>query len=105
VESQFYQQIIDSISEALITIDQDRKILVWNSAAEAIFGYQKAEVQEQSLDLIIFQPYVTHGKKSGSGPGLYAAKLILAKVHGWQLTFESNSDKGTIFRIVFGPSK
>ncbi len=48
----------------------------------------------------LFQPYVTHGKKSGSGLGLYITKLIIEKIHGWQLTFESNSEKGTVFRIV-----
>jgi PAS domain S-box-containing protein len=56
----------------------------------------------EEIQKVLFQPYVTHGKKSGSGLGLYTAKLILEKVHGWQLTFESHSDKGTVFRIVFG---
>jgi PAS domain S-box-containing protein len=55
------------------------------------------------IQRVLFQPYVTHGKKSGSGLGLYTVKLIIEKVHGWQLNFESNSDKGTVFRIVFGP--
>ena len=52
---------------------------------------------------VLFQPYVTHDKKSGSGLGLYTVKLILEKVHGWQINFESSSDKGTVFRIIFGP--
>ncbi len=53
MENSFYPYIIDSISEALITIDQSRRILVWNRAAEVMFGYDKVEVQDASLDLII----------------------------------------------------
>ncbi len=59
-----------------------------------------AEIQK-----VLFQPYVTHGKKSGSGLGLYIVKLIVEKVHGWQLIFESNSIRGTVFKIIFGPAR
>ncbi|MBF0549554.1 MAG: PAS domain S-box protein [Deltaproteobacteria bacterium] len=48
----------------------------------------------------IFQPYVTHGKKGGTGLGLYSAKLILEKVHGWKLSYRSDQS-GTVFRIDF----
>ncbi|MBF0497739.1 MAG: ATP-binding protein, partial [Deltaproteobacteria bacterium] len=48
----------------------------------------------------IFQPYVTHGKKGGTGLGLYSAKLILEKVHGWKLSYRSDQ-AGTVFRIDF----
>lgn len=51
----------------------------------------------------LFQPYVTHGKKGGTGLGLYSAKLILEKIHGWKLSFESGPE-GTVFRIGFGSS-
>ncbi len=57
MESLFYSHIIESISEALITINQDRKIIVWNRAATRMFGYDKPEVQNASLDLIIPTAY------------------------------------------------
>jgi signal transduction histidine kinase len=57
----------------------------------------------EKIQRVLFQPYVTYGKESGSGLGLYAAKLILERVHGWQLDFESTTDRGTIFRILFVP--
>lgn len=57
----------------------------------------------EEIQKVLFHPYVTHGKKSGSGLGLYTTRLILEKVHGWQLVFESSADKGTVFKIVFGP--
>jgi PAS domain S-box-containing protein len=57
----------------------------------------------EEIQAVLFQPYVTHGKKQGSGLGLYTARLILEKVHGWHLVFESNAEEGTVFRIIFGP--
>ncbi len=48
----------------------------------------------------LFSPYVTHGKKGGVGLGLYATKLILETIHGWELTFRS-SPQETVFRITF----
>jgi PAS domain S-box-containing protein len=53
----------------------------------------------------IFQPYVTHGKKDGTGLGLYSAKLALEKVHGWKISFESILERGTTFRIELGRSE
>ncbi len=50
----------------------------------------------------LFQPYVTHGKKDGTGLGLYSAKLALEKVHGWKLSFDSSQERGTTFVIELG---
>ncbi|MFH1113618.1 MAG: sigma 54-interacting transcriptional regulator [Pseudomonadota bacterium] len=39
-----FQSILDSISEGVITLDADWKILSWNSAAEKITGFSREEV-------------------------------------------------------------
>ena len=52
----------------------------------------------------IFSPYVTHGKRDGTGLGLYSTKLILETIHGWQISFSSGPG-GTTFRVTFGPSR
>ena len=48
-----YQQIIENSQDAILFADGDGVIELWNSGAEAIFGYKKEEVQGKSLDLII----------------------------------------------------
>ena len=42
--NQLFQAILNSISEGVMTIDKDWKILSWNRAAEKITGYHKEEV-------------------------------------------------------------
>lgn len=47
------QHIVDNTQEAIIFADHDGLIRLWNTGAEAIFGYTAAEVLGQSLELII----------------------------------------------------
>ena len=56
----------------------------------------------EDLQASIFSPYVTHGKKDGTGLGLYATKLILEAIHGWRVSFRSGPC-GTTFTVAFGP--
>ena len=48
-----FQQIIEGMAEAVIVSDRNGVIVLWNHAAEAIFGYATAEAMGRSLDLII----------------------------------------------------
>jgi PAS domain S-box-containing protein len=48
-----YQQIIENSQDAILFTDRDGVIYLWNSGAEAIFGYKAEEIQGKSLDLII----------------------------------------------------
>jgi PAS domain S-box-containing protein len=45
--SQFFQAILDSISEGVMTLDKDWRIASWNRAAEKITGFRKEEVLGQ----------------------------------------------------------
>jgi PAS domain S-box-containing protein len=47
------QQIVDNARDAIIFADRDGVIRLWNSGAEAIFGYSAHEALEKTLDLII----------------------------------------------------
>jgi len=98
------ENLIKNAIEAENPSGEVRLILLQNEAGLAVLEiYNGGKPIPDEIQGILFQPYVTHGKKSGSGLGLYTVKLILEKIHGWQLNFESNSDKGTVFRVVFGP--
>ncbi len=48
-----YRQIVEHTQEAIIFADRDGIIRLWNSGAEAMFGYRAEEVLGQTLDLII----------------------------------------------------
>lgn len=57
MQAEFLEQIVDSLSDALITVDQDRRIVVWNHRATLMFGYEKSEVQAKGLEAIIPPAY------------------------------------------------
>jgi PAS domain S-box-containing protein len=51
-KDQLFQAILDSISEGVMTLDKDWKIVSWNRAAEKITGFHKEEVLGQEcMDL------------------------------------------------------
>ncbi len=47
------RQIIKHSSEAIVILDQNRKIQLWNSGAEKIFGYKEKEVLDKKINIII----------------------------------------------------
>ncbi len=47
------RQIVDYTQDAIVFADRDGVIRLWNSGAEAMFGYRAEEALGQSLDLII----------------------------------------------------
>jgi len=48
-----YQQIVINAQDAIIFADREGIIHLWNSGAEAMFGYTAQEALGRSLDLII----------------------------------------------------
>ena len=47
------ETIVDSAMDAIITVDEDQRIMLFNEAAEKIFGCSQAEVMGQSLDRFV----------------------------------------------------
>jgi PAS domain S-box-containing protein len=48
-----YQRIVEDSPIAILYADREGKIRLWNSGAEAMFGYTPNEALGQSLDLIV----------------------------------------------------
>ena len=48
-----FEAFIQSAGDAIVAAGTDGSIVLWNRAAERIFGYTEAEALGQSLDLII----------------------------------------------------
>ena len=38
-----FQSLIETATDAIVSYDQKNRIILWNSGAERIFGYTKAE--------------------------------------------------------------
>jgi PAS domain S-box-containing protein len=53
------QGLIDATQDAVISIDRDARIVVFNPAAESIFGYAKDEVKGQKVNMLMAEPYAT----------------------------------------------
>ena len=51
-----FQAMVEQSGDAMIFIDRDGAIQVWNRGAEIIFGYSAAEALASGLDVIIPEP-------------------------------------------------
>lgn len=49
----WYQQIVEDAQEAIVVADREGVIHLWNTSAEAMFGYSAKEAVGQTLDLIV----------------------------------------------------
>lgn len=68
------QTLIDSISDAIVATDTEGRVLIWNPAAERMFGYSKKEALGKNIDELIGGP---EGKK---------AKQITKKILGRKIS-------------------
>ncbi len=53
VSDQVMGSLIEQNPDAMIFADTDGKILVWNEAAERVFGFAKDQAIGESLDIIV----------------------------------------------------
>lgn len=52
-----YKSVVETARDAVVTIDESHRILFFNKAAEAMFGYSKEEILGQDLSIIIPPPH------------------------------------------------
>lgn len=50
---QSLREFVEESGDAIIVADQDGKIRFWNQGATDIFGYEAADAEDESLDIII----------------------------------------------------
>ncbi|MEZ5359715.1 MAG: PAS domain S-box protein [Candidatus Zixiibacteriota bacterium] len=62
----FNRAIIDSHADAVITLDMEGKITVFNPAAERIFGYESSMMLGQSIDPLIPEVYLVRHTRAMS---------------------------------------
>jgi PAS domain S-box-containing protein len=81
MEHEFYRQIVDDASDAVVVADASGTITYWNTGAEALFGHASAEAVGQSLDLIIPEPqrarhWDGYQRVMASGTSKYGQSLL-----------------------------
>jgi PAS domain S-box-containing protein len=75
------RRIVSESRDAIIFADQDGRIRLWNAGAEAMFGYRAAEMEGQTLDLIIPEALRARHNEGfrqvmAKGESRYAADLL-----------------------------
>ena len=48
-----YRVLVNTSVDGIVSSDQDMRVILWNKAAERIFGYEETEILGQSLERII----------------------------------------------------
>ncbi|WP_308993016.1 PAS domain-containing sensor histidine kinase [Mariniflexile litorale] len=82
-----FKVLFEAVSEGVIVVDSQQKIVATNASAEHMFGYTKSELVNRELDILIPQKYhATHGahvdgfmkqkesRQMGRGRDLYGAR-------------------------------
>lgn len=64
VQQSRYQQTLDTVNQAVITLDQQSRIVEFNSAAAALFGYRSREVIGHTIHILMPDDL----RNSGDGP-------------------------------------
>lgn len=75
------RRIVSESRDAVIFADKDGLIRLWNTGAEALFGYRAAEMEGRSLDLIIPEALRARHDEGfrrvmASGESRYASELL-----------------------------
>ena len=67
-----FERIVEIAADAIISVDEDQTILLFNRGAEEIFGYDREEVLGESLDMLLperfRQTHFRHLERFAEGP-------------------------------------
>ena len=59
--------VLDSAMDAIVTVDERHEIVLYNRAAERIFGWPRQDILGQSLDKLIPRAFPRHPWRARSG--------------------------------------
>jgi len=51
--------LIEATQDAVVSIDRQARIVIFNPAAERVFGYTKTEVEGKKVNMLMAEPYAT----------------------------------------------
>ncbi|HEV8713270.1 MAG TPA: PAS domain S-box protein [Candidatus Binatia bacterium] len=80
------QDLVRTAQDAIISIDQQGRIELFNPAAEQIFGYTRDEVVGQSVNMLMPEPYtsehdeyIRHSQRTGELRAVGRTRLVTAR--------------------------
>ncbi|TCK64821.1 PAS domain S-box-containing protein [Winogradskyella wandonensis] len=59
-DQEIFNILLETVSEAVVIVDENQNIMEINGVAETVFGYNKLDIKNKHLDILIPQNY--HGK-------------------------------------------
>jgi PAS domain S-box-containing protein len=76
-----FKALVEAAGDAIVAASPDGSILLWNRAAERIFGFSKEEALGRSLDLIIPEAFRTrhwegYGQVMRTGRTRYGVEVL-----------------------------
>lgn len=60
-----FRSVIQSASDAIFLVNQQGEVILWNSAAESIFGYSEQEILGKSASLLMGGKYLQKAERRG----------------------------------------
>jgi PAS domain S-box-containing protein len=79
----FARSIIDSSLDIIIMVDEHRRILEFNPAAQHAFGYRSDDVQGRSIDLLYVDPrFSAHIYATARQQGRYVHEVVNRRKDG-----------------------
>ena len=80
------QSLIETTQDAVLSIDRQGRVVLFNPAAERIFGYTRNEMVGQKVNLLMAEPYATehdgyieHYEKTGEARAIGRIRTVTAK--------------------------
>ncbi len=94
--------IVSLATDAIVSVDADYRIILFNTGAERIFGYTAEEIQGQPLDLLIPERY---RERHGGHLAAFAASPVAARRMGERNSIFGCRKNGEIFPAEAAISK
>ena len=96
-----FKVLIETANDAIVSFDNESRILLWNSAAEKIFGYNRDEAVGSILsDLIIPDSYADILKKEMKNLSVTGKSTQIRKT----IEMEAKTKNGKVFPVEFSIS-
>jgi PAS domain S-box-containing protein len=82
----WFRSLIETTQDAVLSIDRQGRIVLFNHAAERIFGYARDEIIGQKVNILMAEPYATehdgyieHYEKTGEARAIGRIRTVTAK--------------------------
>ncbi len=80
------ERLIETTQDAVVSINRQARIVLFNPGAERIFGYSKAEIQGQKVNVLMAEPYsaehdsyIEHYERTGEARAIGRIRTVEAR--------------------------